>query len=131
MSNYYFAQNADSHYLICAATRDEALEIATGELHLDLFDEETGEGYTIVKTERADLTAAEARSAAGAPVITHYKAQFAPFNTHAQIRSKRGEHEVEAVRCGARQIKTFTSLKAAKSWLRSWFEFGNLKQIDC
>lgn len=62
---------------------------------------------------------------------THYKAQYAQFNTFAQIRSERGQHEVEAVKGGQRQIRTFTNLRDAKDWLRGFFGFGNLKQVDC
>lgn len=135
MSSYYFAQNTDRSYLICADDREQALEIAQHGLCLDLFDEETGEGFSVVKTERADLTAAEIRGAVGdrlfAPTkITHYKAQRAKYSMHAQIRSTRGSHEVEAVSVGARQIKTFNTMRAAKAWLRAWFG-GNLVQVDC
>ena len=62
--------------------------------------------------------------------ITSWAPQRPKFNSYAFIRSLRGFHQVEAVRGSARIEKTFTSMKAAKAWLREWFDMGNIKQLD-
>lgn len=77
MSNYFSAQNSEFSYLICAAYLDEAIEIATQTLELDLEGDDETEPYRVVKVERADLTAEEIAEADA--VYDRHKAAIAQY----------------------------------------------------